>query len=90
MSEIDPAVAQSSTDDDQPGVTDSSRQERRDYLKFFGAQSISVLSDEFGKLAVPLVAVLVLSADEGSIGLIEFAQTLPYLLVTLPAGVLVA
>ncbi len=89
MSEIDPATAQSSTDDDQPGATSPSRQERRDYLKFFGAQSISVLGDEFGKLAVPLVAVLVLSAGEGGIGLIEFAQTLPYLLVTLPAGVLV-
>jgi predicted MFS family arabinose efflux permease len=38
--------------------------------------------------AAPLVAVLVLNADVASVSILQIAQTLPYLLFSIPAGVL--
>ena len=46
-------------------------------------------SEQIALAAAPLVAVLALGADAAATGLLQTAQTLPFLLLSIPAGVLV-
>jgi MFS family permease len=50
-------------------------------------QSVSLLGDQVGFIALPLAAVLVLDAGPGEMGLLGAAALAPYLLLSLPAGV---
>ena len=50
----------------------------------FAAQS----AEQIGLAAAPIVAVIALGAGAGETGLLEAAQTLPFLLLAIPAGVL--
>jgi MFS family permease len=45
-------------------------------------------AEQIGLAAAPLVAVLALGAGPGETGLLQTAQTLPFLLLSIPAGVL--
>src|SRR5262249_46940037 len=45
-------------------------------------------AEQISLAAVPIVAVMALNAGPGQIGLLTAAQTLPFLLLSLPAGVL--
>src|SRR5215467_5399899 len=45
-------------------------------------------AEQVGLAAAPIVAVLTLGAGEGATGLLQTAQTLPFLLMSIPAGVL--
>lgn len=45
-------------------------------------------AEQIGLAAAPLVAVLALGAGAGETGLLQTAQTLPFLLLSIPAGVL--
>jgi MFS family permease len=45
-------------------------------------------AEQVGLAAAPLVAVLALGAGAGETGLLQTAQTLPFLLLSLPAGLL--
>src|SRR5215212_5565198 len=45
-------------------------------------------AEQVGLAAAPLVALLMLGAGAGEAGLLQMAQTLPFLLLALPAGVL--
>jgi predicted MFS family arabinose efflux permease len=45
-------------------------------------------AEQIGLAAAPLVAVLALGAGTGAAGLLQTAQTLPFLLLSIPAGVL--
>ena len=45
-------------------------------------------AEQIGLAAAPLVAVLMLGAGAGETGLLQTAQTLPFLLLSFPAGVL--
>ena len=45
-------------------------------------------AEQVGLAAAPIVAVLVFGAGAGATGLLQTAQTLPYLLFAIPAGVL--
>ena len=45
-------------------------------------------AEQVGLAAAPIVAVLALGAGAGETGLLQTAQTLPFLLLTIPAGVL--
>jgi len=45
-------------------------------------------AEQLGLAATPLVAVLALGAGAGETGLLQSAQTLPYLLLSIPAGLL--
>jgi predicted MFS family arabinose efflux permease len=49
----------------------------------FAAQS----AEQVGLAAAPIVAVLMLNAGEGAAGLLQTAQTLPFLLFSIPAGI---
>lgn len=46
-------------------------------------------AEQIGLAAAPIVAVLALGAGAGETGLLQTAQTLPFLLLSIPAGVLV-
>ena len=59
----------------------------REFRNFWLAQSISLLGDQVAVLALPLVAVLVLDAGPGQMGLLGAAALFPHLLLSLPAGV---
>ena len=45
-------------------------------------------AEQIGLAAAPIIAVLALGAREGAAGLLQTAQTLPFLLFSIPAGVL--
>jgi MFS family permease len=45
-------------------------------------------AEQIGLAAAPLVAVLALGAGTGATGLLQTGQTLPFLLLSIPAGVL--
>lgn len=59
----------------------------RSFRNFWLATSVSLLGDQIALLALPLVAVLVLDAGAGQMGLLGAAALLPHLLFSLPAGV---
>jgi predicted MFS family arabinose efflux permease len=46
-------------------------------------------AEQVGLAATPIIAVLMFGANEGMTGLLQTAQTLPFLLVSIPAGLLV-
>jgi MFS family permease len=60
-----------------------------DFLKLWSAQSISLLGTQVTALALPLTAILFLNATPMQVGLLASLQYLPFLLVSLPAGVIV-
>lgn len=59
----------------------------RDFVKLWTAQTITQFGDEITQLALPLVAILTLSATPFQIGLLGTFQFLPFILLTIPAGV---
>ena len=57
------------------------------FVKLWSAQTISQFGDEITQLALPLVAILTLEATPFQIGLLGTFQFLPFILLTIPAGV---
>jgi MFS family permease len=55
---------------------------------WFGSTA-SWFGSEIGELALPLLAIITLSASAAEVGILRAAQFLPFLLATLPFGVLV-
>jgi MFS family permease len=60
-----------------------------EFLKLWAGQSVSVVGDQIGALALPLVAVLVLDASATEMGLLTAMVWLPHLLFSLGAGLYV-
>lgn len=58
----------------------------RNFLWFWGGDSISQLGSQFTLLAIPVLAVTLLQATEWEVGLLNAAQTAAFLVVGLPAG----
>ena len=58
-----------------------------DFLKLWAGQTVSLLGSSVTGLALPLTAVLVLSATPAQMGIIQATQHLPFLLLGLFAGV---
>jgi MFS family permease len=56
------------------------------FQRFWTAQSISLFGSQVTALALPLCAIVLLSATPVQMGVLAAAQTVPYLLVGLPAG----
>jgi MFS family permease len=65
----------------------SSLWHHHDFLRLWGAQTISLVGSQVTLLALPLTAVILLHASAFQIGLLTAVQYLPFLLVGLPAGV---
>jgi MFS family permease len=60
-----------------------------DFLKLWGAQSVSQVGTQVSLLAIPVIAAITLDASPGQMGLIAAAETFPFLLFGLFAGVIV-
>ncbi|HEV2344233.1 MAG TPA: MFS transporter [Actinocrinis sp.] len=61
----------------------------RDFLLLWGGQTVSEIGSQISVLAMPLVAVVALRATTLEVGLVSTAETIAYLLVSLPAGAIV-
>ncbi|WP_433164175.1 MFS transporter [Kribbella sp. CA-247076] len=61
----------------------------RNFRRLWAGSSASWFGAEIGELALPLLALITLSATPGELGVLRMMQFLPFLLVTLPVGVLV-
>jgi MFS family permease len=59
----------------------------RDFMSFWAGQSGSLFGTQVTKLALPLTAILTLGASAGQLGLLRTAEFLPFLVISLPAGV---
>ena len=59
----------------------------RDFRKLWAAETISVFGSQFTGLALPLVAVILLDASPFAVSALVVLETLPFILLTLPAGV---
>ncbi len=58
-----------------------------DFLKLWSAETISVFGTQITQLAVPLVAALILDASPFEFALLGMVQMLPFIFLSLPAGV---
>src|SRR3954468_9595685 len=72
-------------------MTDSRRSlwHHRDFLKLWGGQAVSRLGSQVTLLALPLIAITVLNATTFEVGLLSAVEFAPFILVGLPAGVIV-
>ena len=61
----------------------------RNFRWLWGSTALSTFGAEIGELALPLLAVLTLSAEPGEVAALRTAQFLPFVLATLPFGLLV-
>jgi MFS family permease len=61
----------------------------RDFRLLWAGQSVSELGSQVSVLAIPLVAIDGLHASTFAVGVLTSVQTLPFLLVGLPAGAIV-
>jgi MFS family permease len=60
--------------------------EKRDFRRFWAAQTISLFGDQITELAVPLAGVIVLEAGPAQMGYLTAANLVPFLLFSLHAG----
>jgi MFS family permease len=60
-----------------------------DFRRLWRASAVSVFGTAIGELALPLLAIITMSATPAQVGLLRTAQLLPFLLATLPLGVVV-
>jgi MFS family permease len=61
--------------------------DNRDFLKLWGAESVSQVGSQVTLVALPLAAALELDASPSQMGILTAAGTLPYLILGLFAGV---
>ncbi|MBM7784939.1 MFS transporter [Tenggerimyces flavus] len=61
----------------------------RNFRRLWVGSSASWFGAEIGELAIPLLALITLAATPAELGLLRTMQFLPFLLATLPLGVLV-
>jgi MFS family permease len=60
-----------------------------DFVKFWAAATVSLAGDAVTRLALPLIAIVLLEATPFEVGVLGAAQFLPFLVVGLPAGAIV-
>jgi len=58
-----------------------------DFLKLWSAETVSQLGTQVSQLALPLAAILVLDASAFQVAFLTTVEFLPFVLLTLPAGV---
>jgi|SRR5579884_274330 len=61
--------------------------EHTDFLKLWSGQTISEFGSQVSQIAIPTVAVLTLKASAFAVAALETVTFMPFLLLTLPAGV---
>lgn len=60
----------------------------RDFVRYWAGQTVSQVGSQVTELALALVALFQLGASSTAVGLLRAVEFLPYLLLTLPVGVL--
>lgn len=78
----------STIDDGVPTSATPPLWRQRDFLLLWSGQTVSRLGSQVSNIALPLL-VLALTRSPAQVGFIAAAQSLPYLLLSLPAGALV-
>ncbi|MDT7582350.1 MAG: hypothetical protein QOK35_3666, partial [Pseudonocardiales bacterium] len=58
-----------------------------DFLKLWSAETVSQFGTQFTILALPLAAVIVLHASVFEVAALNVVEFLPFVLISLPAGV---
>ena len=58
-----------------------------DFLKLWSAETISQVGSQVSGLAIPLVAIITLHASAFQVALLSVVEFVPFILVSLPAGV---
>jgi Na+/melibiose symporter-like transporter len=58
----------------------------RDFLWFWGGQSVSMIGTQITTFAVPVLAITGLGADAAQLSLLRTMEFLPFLVLTLPIG----
>ena len=61
----------------------------RSFRRLWTASTVSTFGSEIAELALPLLALVTLSATAGEVALLRVAQFVPFLVATLPVGLLV-
>ena len=56
------------------------------FLRLWAGETASQFGEQFGNLAIPVIAVTVLGASSFEVGLLNAAETLAFLVIGLPAG----
>ena len=57
------------------------------YRKLWAAATVSLFGTQVSQIALPFIAAVVLKASPGEVGLLTTIEFLPFIFVTLPAGV---
>src|SRR5690606_10220937 len=60
-----------------------------DFRRLWAGSAVSSFGAEIAELAIPLLAIVTLAATPSEVGTLRTAQFLPFLLATLPLGMLV-
>jgi MFS family permease len=60
----------------------------RDFVRYWTGQTVSEVGSQVTELALPLVALLQLGASSTEVGVLRAVAFVPYLVLSLPAGVL--
>lgn len=76
-------------EDEQIRVPRRTLWRHRDFLLLWGGQTVSEMGSAVTQLALPLTAVVVLSASTLQVGLLTSAATAAFALIALPAGAIV-
>jgi MFS family permease len=63
--------------------------QHRDFRNLWAAETISVFGSQIGGFALPLVAIITLDASPFAVSALVVVEFAPFLLISLPAGVLV-
>ncbi|HEV3171431.1 MAG TPA: MFS transporter [Actinocrinis sp.] len=74
---------------EQSTVAPKSLWRHRDFLLLWGGQTISEMGSSVSQLALPLLAVTVIKATTFEVSVLNFLSSLAFLLIALPAGVVV-
>lgn len=82
-------VMESSATSEQPEVETSRAWTNPNFRRLWTGSAISWFGSEIGELALPLLAIVTLSASAADVGLLRTVQFLPFLVATLPLGVYV-
>ncbi len=59
----------------------------RNFVRLWTAATVSLFGTQISQIAIPFIAVVLLHASPGEVGLLTTVEFLPFLLFTLPAGV---
>jgi len=77
------------TTDNDEGPRRTSAWRVSNFRRLWFGSTVSWFGAEIGELALPLLAIITLSASAAEVGILRAAQFLPFLVATLPFGLLV-